>query len=157
MYVYYSYAHKASWHTVQQTPFISRPIEVYQVRQSWNEAQSTSTRRLNGVNWSSPYLSLTGNDAGPEVLDQVTVFTSRPTGFMEFDVTDAVRNWCNGQGNYGLLLRATNEYTPGRDIRFYSKSYSDTTKHAFINVLCKLTIEFCQINYKPSRLNKSTL
>ena len=31
MYVYYRYAHKASWHTIQQTPYISRPIEVYQV------------------------------------------------------------------------------------------------------------------------------
>ena len=31
MYVYYVYAHKASWHTVQQTPAISRHIQVYQV------------------------------------------------------------------------------------------------------------------------------
>ena len=32
MYVYFAYAHKASWHSVQYSPYPSRPIQVYQVR-----------------------------------------------------------------------------------------------------------------------------
>ena len=107
------------------------------MKKSWNEAQATSTKRYNGANWSQQYLGLTGNDAGPDVIGTTTVNTNRPAGFVEFDVTNAVRNWRNGNSNYGVLLRATNENSEGRDIRFFSKSYSDSSKHAFINVLCK--------------------
>ena len=31
MYLYFAYAHKASWHTVAQTPDIERPITLYEV------------------------------------------------------------------------------------------------------------------------------
>ena len=55
---------------------------------------------------------------------------------MEFDVTDAVKNWCNGAPNYGVLLRAENELEAGRGMRFYSNAHSDPDKHAFIHVLC---------------------
>ena len=61
---------------------------------------------------------------------------SRPSGFMEFDITEAMRNWQNGDPNYGVLLMATNESDLGRDIRFYSNAEADTTRHAFVNVLC---------------------
>ena len=108
-----------------------------QVKKSWNEAQATSLKRYNGANWSQTLLDLTGNDAGPDVIDTTTVFTYRPLGFIQFDVTDAVKNWRNGDGNYGVLLRATNELAPGRGIRFYSNAHSDPNKHAFIHVLCE--------------------
>ena len=82
-------------------------------------------------------MDLTGNDAGPKVIGTTTIYTNWPSGFVEFDVTDAVKNWRNGNPNYGVLLRATTEYTEGRGIRFYSKSHSDSSKHAFVNVLCE--------------------
>ena len=107
------------------------------MKKSWNEAQATSLKRYNGANWSQTLLDLTGNDAGPDAIDTTTVFTYRPPGFIQFDVTDAVKNWRNGDGNYGVLLRATNELDPGRGIRFYSNAHSDSDKHAFIHVLCE--------------------
>ena len=66
------------------------------------------------------------------------VFThiSRPSGFMEFDITEAMRNWQNGDPNYGVLLMATKENGIGRDIRFYSNAETDTSRHAYVNVLC---------------------
>ena len=60
----------------------------------------------------------------------------RPVGFVEFDITEAVRNWQSGDPNYGLLLLATNENTLGRGIRFFSKESGDSNRHAFVNVLC---------------------
>lgn len=55
---------------------------------------------------------------------------------MEFDITKAVRNWKNGDSNYGVLMMATNEDALGRDNRFYSNAESDTSRHAYVNVLC---------------------
>ena len=136
MYVYYVYAHKASWQSVQQAPFISRTLQLHQVKKLWSEAQATNTYRTQGTPWSRPYLALDGTDASPHALSSVTVFTSRPQGFIEFDVTEAVRNWQDGDPNYGILVWATNEDDQGRDIRFYSSSYSDSSKHSFIKVLC---------------------
>ncbi len=37
------------------------------------------------------------------------MFTGRPAGYVEFDITEAMRNWKSGQPNYGLLVWATNE------------------------------------------------
>ena len=136
MYVYYAIAFKISSISVQQAPSISRTLQLHQVKKYWSETQATSTHRTSGTRWSEPYLALDGTDANPHALDSVTVFTSRPQGFIEFDVTEAVRNWQHGDSNYGILVWATNEDDEGRDLRFYSRSYSDSTKHAFINVLC---------------------
>ena len=66
----------------------------------------------------------------------LSAYDFRPSGFMEFDITEAMRNWRNGDPNYGVLLMATNENDLGRDIRFYSNADSDSTRHAFVNVLC---------------------
>ena len=55
---------------------------------------------------------------------------------MEFDITEAMRNWQNGEPNYGVLLLATNENALGRDIRFASNADSDHSHHAYVNVLC---------------------
>ena len=65
-----------------------------------------------------------------------TIFPYRPRGFVEFDVTDAVRNWGSEVPNNGLLIRATNELIDGRDIRFASNASPDSDKHAFILVRC---------------------
>ena len=72
------------------------------------------------------------------MLSFLPVVVFRPLGFIEFDVTRAVLNWRseNPDPNYGLLLLATNENVLGRDTRFYSNAESDTSHHAYINVLC---------------------
>ena len=137
MYLYYVYAHKASWHSIKTTPFIPRYLEVRLVKKYWREAQATSLYRYRGSRWSSQWLSLDGRDAeaSPQ-RGMVTIFPVRPRGFVEFDITDAVKSWRSGTPNYGLLIRATNELARGRDIRFASNRYSDKSKHAFVKVLC---------------------
>ena len=137
MYLYYVYAHKPSWHSITYTPFIPRYMEVHLVKKAWNEAQATSTKRLTGTYWSTAYLGLDGTDA--EASPQsgpVTIFPYRPAGFVEFDVTDAVESWSSGVANNGLVIRATNELTAGRGIRFASNAMSDSSKHAYILVRC---------------------
>ena len=137
MYLYYVYAHKASWHSITTTPFIPRYLEARLVKKYWSEAQATSLYRFGRYRWSSQWLSLDGRDA--EASPQrgiVTIFPHRPRGFVEFDITNAVRRWRSGTPNYGLLIRATNELARGRDIRFASNRYSDKSKHAFVQVLC---------------------
>ena len=137
MYLYYVYAHKASWHSIKTSPFIPRYLEVRLVKKYWREAQATSLYRYRGSRWSSQWLSLDGRDAeaSPQ-RGMVTIFPVRPRGFVEFDITDAVKSWRSGTPNYGLLIRATNELASGRDIRFASNRYSDKSKHAFVKVLC---------------------
>ena len=136
MYLYYDYSHKASSHSVLQAPFISRDIQVHQVTKDWEENQATSTIRKTGVPWGEPYLDLDGCDAKEKALDSVTIYISRPQGFVEFDITKAIHHWQKGQPNYGVVIWATNEDTPGRDTRFVSNASSDTNTHAYVNVLC---------------------
>ena len=69
-------------------------------------------------------------------LAELLYCISRPSDFMEFDITEAMRNWQNGDPNYGVLLRATNENDLGRDVRFYSNAQSNTGRHAYVTVLC---------------------
>ena len=63
MYLYYVYAHKASWHSITRTPFIPRYMQVHLVKKFWRETQATSSRRYSGAYWSSPWLGLDGTDA----------------------------------------------------------------------------------------------
>ena len=106
------------------------------MKKSWTETEATTTRRDNQNNWKQEYLDLTGNDAGPDVIGTTTIYTNRPAGFVEFDVTNAVRNWRNGNSNYGVLLRAVDEYTDGRSFHFASDEDLDDKKHAYINTRC---------------------
>ena len=133
MYLYFVYAHKASWQSVYTAPYIERDLQVHQVKKSWSEYQVTSTDRRSGVRWSQPYLGLS-SDAVPYTQDTVTIFTGRPAGYVEFDVTEAMRNWRSGQPNYGLLVLATNEDENGRDLRFNSRQASGN--HPYAKVLC---------------------
>ena len=125
--------------TVDQVPYIPRILQVHQVMKPWNEAQATSAYRETNVKWSSPYLHFgvdDTHDASFHALDSVLIHTYRPSGWVEFDITTATNLWKAGQPNYGVVVWATNEDTPGRDLRFASKSASDTSTHAFVNVLC---------------------
>ena len=137
MYLFFFYAHKASFNTVRECPDIPRALRVHQVKKEWSEAQATSALRLPSVPWSAPYLSLDGRDADSKFQDEVTVHTGRPSGYIEFDITEAVRNWRKGDPNYGLLVVAKNEQEVGRDLRFFSREHADRSRHPFVNVLCE--------------------
>jgi len=138
MYLYFVYAHKASWHSIYLTPWIPRYMKVHLVKKSWKESQATSTKRDYGHMWGTPYLGLNNIDAesAPQQPQAVTIFPYRPRGFVEFDITNAVRSWSRGVPNNGLVIRATNELTPGRGIRFASNAMRDKSQHAYVLVLC---------------------
>ena len=97
MYLYYAYAHKASFMSEAQVPNFSRTIVAHQVLKSWVESQATSTRRYNGANWAQPWLNL-GSDALKDPTGSGVTITPSVTnpGFVAIDVTSAVRNWKNG-------------------------------------------------------------
>ena len=138
MYLYYLRAHKPSFYTIFQVPFIARYMHVHMVRKEWKETQATRVNRLSNAKWSTPWLGLdcTDADSAPQECTPVTIFPLRPAGFVEFDITNAVRSWSGGVPNYGLVIRATNELDPGRDIRFASNAHPDADTRAFVNVLC---------------------
>ena len=134
MYLYFWYSHKASFRSVNDVPYIIRPLEVRQVKKSWQENQATRDNRLSGVPWSTPYLNIAGSDARKRPLDTVTVFTGRPSGYMEFDITKAARKWLSGQSNNGVVISASNEDVLGREARFYSRER--TSNRPIMSVLC---------------------
>ena len=112
-------------------------FQVHLVKKSWNEAQATSTKRDYRNNWSRQYLGLDNTDAERVPQPQtVTIFPYRPSGFVEFDITNAVRSWRNGVPNHGLLIRATNELAAGRGIRFSSNA-GPSAWRAYVLVLCR--------------------
>lgn len=138
MYLYYVYAHKASWHPITKTPFIPRYIQVHLVKKSWNEYQATSSKRSSYAYWSKQYLGVDNTDAERTPQGQsVVIFPYRPRGFVEFDITRAIRKWRYGVPNNGLLIRATNELQSGRGIRFASNADRDRSRHAYVLVLCR--------------------
>ena len=102
----------------------------------WKETQATSSRRYSGYNWHTKWLGLNNIDATSYPTGQTTIYASRPSGFVEIEVTSAVNAWKSGYPNYGVVIWATNENTAGRDTRFASKSDSDSSRHAFINLNC---------------------
>ena len=148
MYLKFWYAHKASFHTVQKSPYLSRQLQVHQIKKEWSETQATQENRLSGTPWSAPYLAVDGTDASSYVLDCVIMYTGRPADYVEFDVTVAVKNWLAGEPNYGLLVWDVMENFDGRGLRFYSREQSDTSKRPFLNVLCAPTCLSCQ-QYPP--------
>ena len=93
---------------------------VNQIKKYWNENTATRDNSQPGVQWSTHYLGLGGSDAVSSALDVVTIYTGRPAGYMEFDITQAAKNWLSGQPNYGVVIPATNEEIQGRETRFYS-------------------------------------
>ena len=135
MYIHFWYAHKASYQTVQQAPYLSRPLQVHQMKRQWSESVATSTYRLPRVRWSQPNAAL-GVDFSCYVEDTVTMVAIRPSGYVEFDVTNAMKKWLNGEPNYGLMIWDPTETIPGRDIRFYSHEHEKANYRPFMNVLC---------------------
>ena len=142
MYLYFWYSHKASFMSDTEVPYIPRPLQVNQIKKYWNENSATRDNSQPGVQWSTRYLGLDGSDAVASILDVVTVYTGRPAGQMEFDITQAAKNWLSGQPNYGVVISATNEEIQGREARFYSRERgSDWRVHPIISVLCHYTYD----------------
>ena len=151
MYLNYWYAHKASFDSVQHVPFLSRRLQVHQINKDWSETQATQENRFSGMPWSAPYLAIDGTDASAYVQDCVPLYTGRPPGYIEFDVTDAVKNWLAGDPNYGLLLWDVTENVDGRDIRFYSRENTDIKKKPWLTVFCATNCltSSCRQQYPP--------
>ena len=105
---------------------------------SWNETEATIIYRYSGAPWDQPYLGLDDTDANDCPTGQTTIYAGRPAGFVEIDVTTAVKEWKAGKPNYGLLIWATNEDQDGRDTRFFSSYHSDSTKHPYVRINCDL-------------------
>ena len=139
MYLHFFRGARASFQTPAVAPFIPRTLQVHQVKKAWNENQATRSLRLTSIPWSTQYLSLSAalnGDAADYTQDTYTVFPGLPQGYVEFDMTEAARNWKDGAVNNGLLVWATNENEAGTDLRFYSRRHIDATKRPFVNVLC---------------------
>ena len=136
MYIYYVYSHKASFYTVDQAPFITRTIQAHRVLKSWKESQATSTRRDSYNNWHTPWLGLNNTDATCYLTGRSTVYANRASGFVEIEVTSAVKDWKSGSPNYGVVIWATNENKAGRGTRFASNADSDSSRHAYIILNC---------------------
>ena len=136
MYIYYVYSHKASFYSESKVPFITRTIRAHRVLKSWRETQATSTKRDSYNNWHTPWLGLNNIDATSSYTGQTTIYASRPRGFVEIEVTSAVKAWKSGSPNYGVVIWATNENKAGRDTRFASNADSDSSRHAYIILNC---------------------
>ena len=136
MYIYYVYSHKASFYSESQVPFITRTIQAHRVLKSWKETQATSTKRNSYSNWQTPWLGLNNIDATSYPTGQTTIYPGQPRGFVEIDVTSAVKAWKSGSPNYGVVIWATNENIAGRDTRFASSADSDSSQHAYIVLNC---------------------
>ena len=103
---------------------------------SWKEIQATSTKRDSYNNWHIPWLGLNNIDATTHATGQTTIYPSTPKGFVQIDVTSAAEAWKSGSSNYGVVIRATNENIVGRDTRFASNADSDSSRHAFVLLIC---------------------
>ena len=157
MYIYYAWSSKATWMSVTEVPFITRTIQAHRVLKSWVETEATTTMRYSSTPnkvsriydrdvqlqenpndnlWHEPYLELDDTDANDCPTGHTTIYAGRPSGFVEIEVTSSAKEWKFAKPNHGLLIWATNEDQYGRDTRFYSKSYDDSTKHSYIQLNC---------------------
>ena len=136
MYIYYVYSHKASFCSDSQAPFITRTIRANRVLKSWKEIQATSTKRDSYNYWHTPWLGLNNIDATSYSTGKTTIYPSSPRGFVQIDITSAARAWKYGSPNYGVVILATNENIAGRDTRFASNADSDSSRHAYIHLIC---------------------
>ena len=136
VYIEYWFSYKDSSMTVQQVPFIVRTLQVHKIKKEWSETEATRVYRKSNEVWSAPFLALDGTDAASRVEDTVKIFTGRPVQqYIEFDITEASREWKSQGNNYGVLIRATNEIEDGREVRFASREHTTRGK-PFVNVLC---------------------
>ncbi|XP_028416388.1 uncharacterized protein LOC114540397 [Dendronephthya gigantea] len=135
LHLYFVYAHKPSFQ--RRLPAVTRRIVAHTVLKSWSESQATSSKRNNFLNWDTRYLNL-GTDADPVTLSSTLVSENQGRQWFALDVTKQVIDWKCPGSNHGLLLRDTKENIQGRDFRFASNAHPDQSKHAYINLKCRV-------------------
>ena len=135
IYVHYWYAHKASYSSESEVPWIPRPIEARQILKSWRENEATRSKRLTNTQWNVPYMNLNDIDARSDIDDTKTISRNTLRGFISWNITKTAANWLAGQPNNGIVLSAQNENVPGRDIRFYSRERAFNLQ-PYSEVLC---------------------
>jgi len=68
---------------------------------------TTSTKRDSYNYWHTPYLGLNNIDTRSSSTGCTTIYDSQPSGFVEIDVTAAVKAWKHDSPNYGVAIWAT--------------------------------------------------
>ena len=136
MYLWYWYSHKASWLSSEEVPFLNHTFKVHQIKKEWSETQATSTHHKAGIQWSQPYLALDGTDADANAIDSVFFPSPPPTTYrwIEFNITEAAKNWNTGQPNYGVVIWSTRENENGQDVHFYSCEHD--INRPYIEIQC---------------------
>ena len=114
----------------------NRTIQAHRVLKCWRETEASSLARNSVASWRQTYLELDNTDADTNPTGQIMINSSTPHGFVEIDVTSAVRSWRAGIPNYGLLIWATNEDIDGYDTRFYGRSFKTLSRRPYILINC---------------------
>ena len=139
MQLYFVAAHRASFRSVAEQPWLDYTINVHQVKKSWREDQATAYQRYSGRggHWAAPYLKM-GTDAEAQPhCNPTTIYSREPRGYKGFDVTGVVRSWAEGQSNYGLLIKVVRENVFARGLRFYDRHHADKRVRPYLQLLCK--------------------
>ena len=106
-------------------------IQAHRVLKYWRETEASSLARNSVASWRQAYLGLDNTDADPNLTGQIIINSTTPYGFVEIDVTSAVRFWKAGILNYGLMIWATYEDIDGYEYCFYSRSYKNIRVHTY--------------------------
>ena len=64
----------------------------------------------------------------------IIIFSCRPPGFIEFDITPIVQAWAAGSNNHGVMLQATDETIFGKSPRFVSDQGPEA-EHPYLDVV----------------------
>ena len=88
MYIHFHYAHKASYSSVNDVPYVKHEAQLHMVLEPWDEAEATSLYRLSTPQqpWNTQYLALGGTDADATVIGSNTMHIMQPSRFMAFEV-----------------------------------------------------------------------
>jgi hypothetical protein len=92
------------------------------------ENEATRDDRTIDLPWYAPYAAINGQDA-KATMESTLLFQAGQTGtWKNWDLSALAQKWVNGTvANYGVILWATNEDTDGKDLRFRSSEYSNST------------------------------
>jgi len=124
MWVYYRYAHQASF---LQEAGIDRVIAVHQVLVPWEENTASSSKATAISLWSESFCGINDVDAASMPEDSQLWLVAETKEWKSFDITALAQKWGDDPDtNFGVLLRAENESLKGRDMRMYSRNASET-------------------------------
>jgi tRNA A-37 threonylcarbamoyl transferase component Bud32 len=108
-------------------------VTVHRLLRDWDPTTATYA-----TPWSSPGLQA-DVDYEPEPMTVITLTTLlQSEGWLDLDVTPAVRDWLEGQSNYGLAVRLTDDSFGMAHLWVYAAEYDDP------NLRPKLTLIYQQ-------------